>query len=65
MKIVDLGHGAIAFEPDEAADRVGSPEVSRLLHASELSDEALDIYHRYSSGKHLASAAPLSRPEKE
>lgn len=48
MKVVDLGHGTIAIEPDAPADRVGSLSTDRLQH-SNVSGEAIDIYRRYIS----------------
>ena len=46
MKVVDLGHGQIAIEPETSADSVGALTTARLKR-SEVSDEAMSIYQRY------------------
>lgn len=47
MRVVDLGHGAVALEPDSAAgDGVGSLDVSRLRHTG-VREDAIGVYLRY------------------
>ena len=60
MKVIDLGHGELAIEPESLADSVQTLTPGRLQR-SEVSDEAINIYRRYiertSSGtsKHLSA----------
>jgi hypothetical protein len=46
MKVVDLGHGALAIEPETPADSVKELTTARLKH-SQVSEEAIRIYQRY------------------
>ncbi len=46
MRIVELGDGAVAFEPSGSADRVDSVGVGRL-RASGVSEAAIEVYLRY------------------
>jgi hypothetical protein len=46
MKVVELGHGARAIEPDRPADRVESLSTGQLKQ-SNVSEEAIDIFRRY------------------
>jgi hypothetical protein len=46
MKVIDLGHGVLAIEPESSADSVHTLTTPRLKH-SEVSDEAISIYQKY------------------
>jgi hypothetical protein len=46
MKVIDLGHGGFAIEPESAADSVQTLTPAQLQR-SEVSDEAIKIYRRY------------------
>jgi hypothetical protein len=46
MKVIDLGHGELAIEPESPADSVGALTAARLK-LSDVSDEAVSIYKRY------------------
>jgi hypothetical protein len=46
MRVVDLGHGEVAIEPESAADAAGSLSIDKLKQ-SRVSDEAIKIYQRY------------------
>lgn len=46
MKVVDLGHGGLAIEPESPADSVRT--ITRTqLERSNVSNEAMDIYRNY------------------
>jgi hypothetical protein len=46
MKVVDLGHGGFAIEPESPADSVQTLTRAQM-ERSKVSDEAIDIYRRY------------------
>jgi hypothetical protein len=46
MKVIDLGHGGLAIEPESPADSVQTLTPAQLQR-SEVSDEAIKIYRRY------------------
>jgi len=46
MRVVDLGHGEVAIEPESAADAAGSLSIDKLRQIK-VSDEAIKIYQRY------------------
>jgi hypothetical protein len=46
MKVVDLGHGGFAIEPESVADSVQTLTRAQLKR-SKVSDEAIDIYRSY------------------
>jgi hypothetical protein len=46
MKVIDLGHGGVAIEPESAADSVRTLTPAQL-QSSRVSDEAINIYQRY------------------
>jgi hypothetical protein len=46
MKVIDLGHGARAIDPDMPTDRLASLTFGRLKK-SKVSDEAIAIIRRY------------------
>jgi hypothetical protein len=46
MKVIDLGHGGFAIEPESPADSVQTL-TSTQLERSKVSDEAIEIYRRY------------------
>jgi hypothetical protein len=50
MKIVELGNGAVAFEPDAYVDRFGEFTVSRLANAG-LNKQAIDLCARFAGIK--------------
>jgi hypothetical protein len=56
MRIVQLGGGAVAFEPEDAADRVGSFD-ARTLRDRGWSDEAIRNYERYRDGSRFLRRA--------
>lgn len=55
MKIIELGDGAVAFEPSSPADRVDAVGVGQLK-ASGISQDAIDVYLRYG----LADSGPAA-----
>ena len=46
MKVIDLGHGGLAIEPENAADSVQTLTHDQLKR-SDVSPEAISIYQRY------------------
>jgi hypothetical protein len=46
MRVVKLGGGAVGFEPEESADRVGNLDPGRLREKG-WSDQAVRIYELY------------------
>jgi hypothetical protein len=62
MKVIDLGHGEFAIEPDSAADSLQILSTSQLQR-NKVSNEAIDIYRRYiertSAGKRMALTTDL------
>jgi len=46
MKVVDLGHGGLAIEPESPADSLQTLTPDHLQR-SKVSEEAIDIYRRY------------------
>jgi siderophore synthetase component len=46
MKVIDLGHGGLAIEPESPADSVRTLSHTQLQQ-SKVSDEAIKIYNRY------------------
>jgi hypothetical protein len=46
MKVVDLGHGEVAIEPESPADSVRTLTANRLKQ-SKVDDEAIIIYQSY------------------
>lgn len=46
MKVVDLGHGTIAIEPDAPEDRIDSLSTNRLRKKG-VSEESIEIYRQY------------------
>lgn len=46
MKVVDLGHGGFAIEPESPADSVQTLTRAQL-ERSQVSNEAIDIYKSY------------------
>lgn len=60
MKVIDLGNHASALEPDEAADRISSLDISEF-QKSGISKAAIDIYRRYRGGLQRKPAASVTR----
>ena len=46
MKVIDLGHGGLAIEPEGPADSVQTL-TSTQLQRSQVSEEAINIYRSY------------------
>lgn len=46
MKVVDLGNGAVAFEPDASDDRFSAFNVARLKSAG-MSESTIDLCIRF------------------
>jgi hypothetical protein len=46
MKVIDLGHGGLAIEPESPADSVKTLTPAQLQR-SQVSEEAISIYRRY------------------
>jgi hypothetical protein len=46
MKVIDLGHGGFAIEPESTADSVQTLTRAQL-ERSQVSNEAIDIYKSY------------------
>jgi len=50
MKLVDIGHGSVAIEPDEKTDRIAPLDLSDLS-AGEFNAETIKtLYRRYIEG---------------
>jgi hypothetical protein len=51
MKAVDIGFGAVAFEPDSDADRIGALDIERLRRQG-VSDQVIAMYVDYRNRYH-------------
>ncbi len=60
MRRIDLGEGAVAFEPDSAADRVDQVS-DEFFKRYNISEEAAELYRRYRSA--IEAAATGARPK--
>jgi hypothetical protein len=60
MKVIDLGNRATALEPDEAADRIASLDISHLKESG-ISEAAIDIYRRYRGGLRRGPSTAVER----
>jgi hypothetical protein len=56
MKAVDIGFGAVAFEPDSDADLIGSLDIDRLRRQG-VSDEVIAMYVDYRNRYHCDNSA--------
>ncbi len=50
MKLVDMGHGATAIEPDEKTDRITPPDLSQLVGVELTAENIKAIYRQYIHG---------------
>jgi hypothetical protein len=63
MKSVDLGYGAVAFEPDKiAADRIGSLDISQL-RSSGIAERAIETYERFRAHVSSEEGPPATQPD--
>jgi hypothetical protein len=50
MKLIDMGHGAVAIEPDEKTDRIAPPDLSKLADSELTAETIKTLYRHYIDG---------------